>query len=383
VYAPAKLALFDDPDAEANGELVDVSGAGLRILAAEEIPADEIITVETDQHLILADVRNCIPQGDKFSVGAERIHSAAKLSLPQTTSRAQRNQVLVEDFHRRLREELQRLPDLSPAQATAAAARFKDGHPRPDSGAPASAETTPEMVETPATAGAPEIAEAPAETPVAPVAMPVVSSEPVAVETPLNADTFALHQTAAANARSRAMAILIATVLTLAALLALLFGPFARRAPLQTSVAAKNATVPVSPAASPSPSTNNIVTAPGKDAIAKALTPIPALSVPNASPKPPPGGKTHASITASDRSWITACTDGKAAFSKLFVGGSKDDLVFSERALVRMGSAGSVAIVLNGKPVGSLGRVGEVRVLELTPNASRIITPGGPGDCTN
>jgi hypothetical protein len=126
------------------------------------------------------------------------------------------------------------------------------------------------------------------------------------------------------------------------------------------------------------------VTAPGKDAIAKALTPIPVLSLPKASPKTPsPGGKTRASITASDRSWITACTDGKATFSKLFVGGSQDDLVFSERALVRMGSAGSVAILLNGKPVGSLGRVGEVRVVELTPNASRIVTPGGPGDCTN
>jgi hypothetical protein len=364
VYASAKLALFDDPEAEANAELVDVSGAGLRIMATQEIPADEIITVETDQHLILAHVRNCAPQGDKFSVGAERIHSAAKLALPQTVSRAERNQVLVEDFHRRLREELQRLPELSPSTVNAAGARF----------APPSSERPVETVEpTPVM-----------EVPIPTVAEPVVSLDTRPTEVKPEADiTFASHQATAANARSRAIAILIATVLTLVALLALLFGPFARRAPLQTSVAAKNATAPVSPAASPNAPPNNAAADPSQDAIAKALTPIPAPPVPKTSPPPPPGGKTRASITASDRSWITACADGKAAFSKLFIAGSKDDLVFSERALVRMGSAGSVEIVLNGKPVGSLGNVGQVRVVELTPGASRFITPGGPGDCTN
>ncbi len=87
-------------------------------------------------------------------------------------------------------------------------------------------------------------------------------------------------------------------------------------------------------------------------------------------------------ITASDRSWVTACADGYPVLSKLFVNGSKDQLVFSARALVRMGSAGPLEIRLNDKSVGPLGLPGQVRVMELTASGSRFITPGEPGDCT-
>jgi hypothetical protein len=97
---------------------------------------------------------------------------------------------------------------------------------------------------------------------------------------------------------------------------------------------------------------------------------------------PAPAGKTQVSITSTDRSWITACADGKSAFSKLFVNGSKDELAFSDRALVRMGSAGSVDIALNGKSVGPLGHVGQVVIVELTPKGFRLAKPGEPGDCT-
>jgi hypothetical protein len=68
--------------------------------------------------------------------------------------------------------------------------------------------------------------------------------------------------------------------------------------------------------------------------------------------------------------------------SKLFVAGSKEDLAFSSSAVVRMGSAGPLQILLNGKSVGSLGNPGEVKVIELMPTGSRFMTPGEPGDCT-
>src|SRR5665213_738653 len=102
-------------------------------------------------------------------------------------------------------------------------------------------------------------------------------------------------------------------------------------------------------------------------------------------PTPPPAsdaGKLHASIRTTDRSWITACGDGKIVFSKLFTTGSQDSVDFIDHAVVRMGDAGPVEITLDGKPVGPLGRTGQVRVIELVRGTSHFLTGGGADDCT-
>ena len=373
VYAPAQIASLDHPEAENAAELVDVSGAGLRILASEAMEAGQIITVETDQHLILADVRNCEQHGNKFSIGAERVHSVAKLSLPRSGSRGDRNQVLVEDFHRRLREELERPQESLPSRSSAAAERFRAYAAKKDP-----EPVAPEAEALPEEAVAAPVAELAivAETPVvaavvqpepAPVPKPVEPTREMFMPPPVKVDK--------ANSRSRWMAVMVAAALTIVAVAALSFGPFARRAPLQTSVAAKS-TAPA--AATPAPPA--VAPASIADPVAKALAPapvVPKTSSPVAAPS-----ASQAVITATDRSWITACADGKQAFSKLFVNASKDELAFSTRAVVRMGSAGSAAISVNGKSVGSLGRVGQVVIIELTPNASRFLTPGDAADCT-
>jgi hypothetical protein len=420
VYAPAKVAPLDDPESETNGQLVDVSGAGLRLVTDAEFHTDQIITVETDQHVILADVRNCLARGTKFGIGAERIHSAAKLSLPQTASKAERNRVLVEDFHRRLLEELQRSPGQVASRSSAAVERFQarqivSGSPLPATPEPhvpseARSQSGPILPE-PLAAGAFSLNLTPVEPPgikldsqkpvpfVAALIMVSSNASPIqsdAEPLPLP-ETKAIEELPAvasvaprldsireafgqpgnhqknAQARSRAMAILIAVLLTLAALAALLFGPFANRAPLQTTTAAKSGAAPVS-----TPVSTAVSTPVSKAAPPEVKTPVPAPT-PSAVP---PAGKSHASISASDRSWVTACADGKVVFSKLFTSGSKQDLVFSGRAVVRVGSAGPVEILLNSKPVGTLGRPGQVRVMELTPSSSRFMTPGEPGDCT-
>lgn len=102
-------------------------------------------------------------------------------------------------------------------------------------------------------------------------------------------------------------------------------------------------------------------------------------------PVPPPVsgvGKSHASIQTNDRSWLTACVDGGLAFSKLFTAGSQEDLEFLDRAVVRMGNAGPVKITLDGKPLGSLGQMGQVRVIELVRGAPRFLAGGEADDCT-
>ncbi len=90
----------------------------------------------------------------------------------------------------------------------------------------------------------------------------------------------------------------------------------------------------------------------------------------------------HALLEASDRSWITACVDGKLVFSKLFTAGSQDSVDFIDRAVVRVGDAGPVEITLDGKPVGSLGQKGQVRVIELVRGAPHFLVRGEADDCT-
>src|SRR6266446_5878743 len=72
VYAPARVARIEEPETEMDAEVLDVSPAGLRLVTAEELQEGQIITIETDRHLILADVRSCVARGAKFGIGAER-----------------------------------------------------------------------------------------------------------------------------------------------------------------------------------------------------------------------------------------------------------------------------------------------------------------------
>lgn len=112
---------------------------------------------------------------------------------------------------------------------------------------------------------------------------------------------------------------------------------------------------------------------------------LPTVPKPVATPVPPPvsrAGISRASIQASDRNWITACAAGKVVFSKLFTAGSEDSVDFTSQAVVRMGNAGPVELLLNGKSVGSLGQMGQVRVIALTPTASHFLAGGEPDDCT-
>ena len=67
IYTSAKVALFDEPDCEIEAQIVDVSPSGLRLLMDTELLEDRIITIETDQHLILADVRNCKARGIRLA----------------------------------------------------------------------------------------------------------------------------------------------------------------------------------------------------------------------------------------------------------------------------------------------------------------------------
>ncbi len=384
VYAQAKISSIDEPDRETDGQVIDISGFGVRLVADLEFHEDDIIVVETEQHLILADVRNCMPRGTRFGIGAERIHSASKVSVPQFASKDERNQALIEAYRRHLRDELPN-PPRQPAETVAASPEphiipfpFETLEPRPRDAAMPAARASLTLTPTLTPAKPPEVklhtlgyfpfAAKPAKivSKVRPIHLqtaPPDASAPV----PIVSDdsirkAFRVHE----PATSRRKPMLVVALCTAATLAVVLLGPSAKRI-LSPAVAAAKSDAPVISAPAPTP--------------VPAKTPAIVKPVPVSAPAPKPS-KSHVLITASDSSWVTACSAGKVAFTKLFVGGTQEDVAFTDRAIVRVGNAGPVDIELNGKSIGPLGRTGQVRAIELTPGSWRFLPLREPDGCT-
>jgi hypothetical protein len=98
VNSPAKVTRLDDPERELNCRLIDISATGMKLVADESLPADEIISVEVEHHLVLADVRYSLPWGSKFAIGVEKVHTLQKLTLSKETTRIQKIHTLIDDF---------------------------------------------------------------------------------------------------------------------------------------------------------------------------------------------------------------------------------------------------------------------------------------------
>ena len=105
VYSRAQLILLDQPDREWSVSLTDMSGAGFQLLADEHIQPGKKIVVETDAHLMLAETRNSHRRGDRYAIGAQRVHTYPKLDLPDEASQIDKVQILINDYQLRMRKE--------------------------------------------------------------------------------------------------------------------------------------------------------------------------------------------------------------------------------------------------------------------------------------
>ena len=122
---------------------------------------------------------------------------------------------------------------------------------------------------------------------------------------------------------------------------------------------------------------------PPKPAAAAAMARVPS-AVP-APAIPAEQSKTRlATITATADTWISACSDGQMVFENLLSPNGTMDVHFSRLAVIRLGNAGGVDIAVDGKPIGSIGTSGMIRVLELRPDQIHLLPPNfreSPGDC--
>jgi Domain of unknown function (DUF4115) len=109
IRSAIKIAAIDHPEQVSEALLLDVSGAGLKIVADNWWPVNTCIVVEMENHLVVARVRNIVARGPKFSLGAEKLYSVLKHTLPAGVSRTV--------WHNLLRAEMRDLP-AAPERAT-------------------------------------------------------------------------------------------------------------------------------------------------------------------------------------------------------------------------------------------------------------------------
>jgi hypothetical protein len=105
VYSRAQLILLDQTKRELNVSLTDMSGEGFQVLADEAVPAGTTVVVETDAHLILAEVRHSRRRGERYAIGAQRVHTLPKLDLPDEAGRIEKVQFLLKDHQAKLGKE--------------------------------------------------------------------------------------------------------------------------------------------------------------------------------------------------------------------------------------------------------------------------------------
>jgi cytoskeleton protein RodZ len=78
-------------------------------------------------------------------------------------------------------------------------------------------------------------------------------------------------------------------------------------------------------------------------------------------------------LTATDPCWVRADADGRRAVFRTVVPGSPETITANREIEIRVGNAGALALRINGREVGSMGRPGQVRDVRITPATAATI----------
>src|SRR5665811_1020862 len=93
---------------------------------------------------------------------------------------------------------------------------------------------------------------------------------------------------------------------------------------------------------------------------------------------PNPDATVHVEITADEAVWMLARADGKYAFSATMDAHTTRTVEGVKEVTLRLGNAGGVTILLNGKSIGPPGPKGQVRTIQLTSGGFQIVPAKPP-----
>lgn len=394
VYGPVKATLLANPEAQLECVLLDISATGLKLISSASMPMDDILAIEADDHLALADVRYCQPRGDKFTIGCERIHVMQKASLPEERPKVEQIRQLVDEYRNKMRTGFTTPhPDTNGTET----ARFE--HQFSAVGTePQKMEPVPEKVEAP---------KAPEPPPPPPPTHPTsaFSTREQLLEA---AADWTVEQWEKVPSLAGAEAGRSEIVDRLAVRLAeklrarMPLPPFPSAPPPAIKPAPKpeESAEPVTPAKKkPQPVVEKkknrawqipvgvaaaavlgwglsaVFWSLGTSGAASYLPPsIASLIAPNKpqSADPVPSVR-HVQIKATEPTWMVATADGKRVFSKKLAKNDMREIQFSDKAVLHIANARGLEISLDGKPIGPLGGHGETRIVEFTLTGFRLL----------
>lgn len=122
-----------------------------------------------------------------------------------------------------------------------------------------------------------------------------------------------------------------------------------------------------------SPATGVQKTAPGPaPATPPPAAPAPVTPPPKAAETAPAGGQQRIELKAIEPTWAAIYVDDKLTFANLIEANQTKIVESAGTIRVRLGNAGGVEIFANGKPVGAIGRSGQVRMIEFTAGGFRV-----------
>jgi cytoskeleton protein RodZ len=107
----------------------------------------------------------------------------------------------------------------------------------------------------------------------------------------------------------------------------------------------------------------------------------PVLVVPSVTVAPTPATESpiHLELSATEPTWLSLTSDGKSAYNGMLEAATTKVLDSHDKARIRMGNAGGVNVLFNGKALGALGKRGQVRTIEFTAAGYReIVLPAPP-----
>jgi hypothetical protein len=83
-------------------------------------------------------------------------------------------------------------------------------------------------------------------------------------------------------------------------------------------------------------------------------------------------------LIAAEPVWVLATADGKVSFSGTMEANQRRTVDANQTLTLRLGNAGGISILVNGKPIGEVGAKGQVREVQLTSGGFQIVAPPKP-----
>jgi len=90
-------------------------------------------------------------------------------------------------------------------------------------------------------------------------------------------------------------------------------------------------------------------------------------------------------LSATEKTWLSISSEGKRLFSGFLEPSQTKTLTGLDAARMTVGNAGGIEVRLNGKPIGPIGKSGQVRTVVFTPDNFEVLpadTPAPPASET-